>query len=76
METRGHKVLMWTYMYMLCASDASERSIGRAALSMDPSIAQQSIDRASIDRSRDRWMVMYYRSSMAIDRCLHCKARR
>ena len=62
---------------ILCAIDGSARSIDCAALSMDPTIAQASIDRASIDRSRKyRWMVMYYISSVAIDLCLHCKARR
>ena len=37
---------------MLGAIDGFARSIDRAARSMDPSLAQQSVDRATIDRSR------------------------
>ena len=36
---------------MLCAIDGSAQSIDRAALSMDPSVAQPSIDCPSIDCS-------------------------
>ena len=37
---------------MLCANDGFARSIDRAARSMDLSLAQASVDRATIDRSR------------------------
>jgi len=37
---------------MLCAIDGSVRSTDRAALSVDRSLAQQSVDRAAIGRSR------------------------
>jgi len=38
---------------MLCAIDGSARSTDRAALSVDRSLAQQSVDRAAIGRSRN-----------------------
>ena len=36
----------------MCANDRFARSIDRAARSMDLSLAQASVDRATIDRSR------------------------
>jgi len=51
-------------VFMLRAIDGSARSIDRAAQSSDPSFAQASVDRATIDRSR-----------CAIDGSLDCAAQ-
>ena len=51
-------------MHMLRAIDGSARSIDRAAQSSDPSFAQASVDRATIDGSH-----------CAIDGSLDCAAR-
>ena len=64
-------------MHMLCAIDGSAQSIDRNARWMDLSLAQPLNNRASIDRSRCAIdIVMCYRSSIAIDRGLHCKERK
>ena len=61
-----------TPLSMLCAIDGSSRSINRAARSMDPSLAQTSIDRPNIDRSRcaiDRWSCTIDHSRPSMDAC-------
>ena len=50
--------VLYRLAYLKCANDRSARSIDRAALSMDPLLAQPSIDRGRVDRWRcanDGW---------------------